>query len=70
MPDETKPAPLAYPPTAILTAEQAMEWLQIKERATFDAMNFRSFPVGSGRERPRVRFLAKHILEDLDKRAA
>ena len=53
----------AYPPEAILTKEQVAEWLQVSVDMV-DRLNLRSIPISQRK----VRYLAKHVLEDLEKR--
>lgn len=57
--------PMAYAPETILTRDQLAAWLQVSGDMV-DAMGFRCITIS---ERKR-RYLVKHILEDLDKRAA
>lgn len=58
--------PRSYSPETILTLDQLAEWFQVSTDM-IDTMGFRSISLGQGRKK---RFLVRHVLEDLDRKAA
>jgi len=57
-------SPIGYPPNAILTQEQVAGWLSISTRT------LRKLPIRRwASSRRLVRYLARHVLEDLEERA-
>jgi hypothetical protein len=57
--------PIAHAPETVLTKAQVADWLQISEDMV-DRLNLRRIRISERKER----YLAKHVLEDLEKRAA
>jgi hypothetical protein len=56
-------APRAYPPEAVLTIEQLADWLQMGKRSV-ERLDLPCIYLGTRTRR----YLAKHVLEYLDRR--
>jgi hypothetical protein len=54
---------VAPPDNAILTKRQVADWLQVSEDLV-DRLDLRYIPISERK----VRYLAKHVLEDLERR--
>lgn len=64
VPAAAQPDQRAYPPEAILTAEQVAAWLQVSV-SQVQRMNLPAVPVG----KRRYRYIAGQVLEELRRRA-
>lgn len=60
-----KRVPKAYPPETVLTTEEVAGWLDVHPK-TVRTLGIRTVRLGHST----VRYLAKHVLEYLEKRAA
>jgi hypothetical protein len=65
MADSGKRSPIGYAPETVLTIEQVAEWLDISKR-TAESLHLKCFYLGTRTRR----YLAKHILEYIEAKAA